>query len=211
MRRAIAALLAAWLLAPAGAAGRPTVLAAGDSQMQPIYQELVQRLAWRHRARVVYDAHPSTGVANPYRFSWVRHARAMAFTVHPQATAVYLGANDGLSPLGGVRCCGRRWAARYAVRVRAMMRSYRRHGRGHVYWFTVVARSRHFRRVARAVDAAIVAAARRFKTGVTVIDLRRVITPGLQSRDGVHLTPAGYRLATRLLLRAMRRDRVLAR
>ena len=214
MRRALAlslATAAAGLVAPAPAAARPTILAAGDSQMQPIYQQLVRELAWRHRARIVYDAHPSTGVANPYLFSWVRHARAMAFTVHPQATAVFLGANDGLSPLGAAPCCGKRWVARYAARVRRMMRSYRRHGRGHVYWFTVAARSAHFRSVARGADAAIVAAARHFRSGVTVLDLRPVITPALQAPDGVHLSPAGYRVATRMLLRAMRRDGILAR
>ena len=204
---ALAAAVA--LLAPAAGAAHPTILAAGDSQMQPIYQQLVRELAWRHRARVVYDAHPSTGVANPYEFSWVRHARAMAATVHPQATAVYLGANDGLSRLGGAPCCTKRWVARYAARVRRMMGSYRRRGRGHVYWFTVVARSAPFRRVARGVDAAIVAAARHFRRGVTVLDLRPAITPALQAPDGVHLSPAGYRVATRRLLRAMRRDALL--
>ena len=209
MRRALAVAAALSLLAPAAGSARPVILAAGDSQMQPIYQQLVRTLAWQHRARVVYDAHPSTGVANPYLFSWVRHARAMAATVHPRATAVFLGANDGLSPLGGAPCCTRRWVARYADRVRRMMRSYRRHGRGHVYWFTVAARSRHFRRVARGADAAIIAAARHFRGGVTVLDLRPVITPALQAPDGVHLSPAGYRVATRMLLRAMRRDDVL--
>lgn len=212
-------------VAPASAsARRPTVLASGDSQMQGIYQMLVRRLDTPGRARVVYDAHPSTGVANPYLFSWVQHARALAATVHPDATAVFLGANDAF-PLGREPCCTRGWAARYATRVRHMMRSYRRRGRGHVYWFNFpTPRSAHFRRVARGVNAAITAAARRFPEGVTVVDLREVLSPGrrfsvwisyhgrrvaVRTADGVHLTTAGNRIATTLLLHAMRRDGVL--
>lgn len=202
----------------------PTILAAGDSQMQGIYQLLVRRLSVRGRARVVYDAHPSTGVANPYLFSWVRHARALAASVHPDATVVFLGANDAF-PLGREPCCTRGWVARYAARVRRMMHSYRRRGHGHVYWFTFpTPRSAHFRRVARGVDAAIAAAARHFPEGVSIVDLRDVLSPGgrfrvwisyhghpvvVRTADGVHLTTAGNRIATTLLLRAMRHDDVL--
>jgi hypothetical protein len=156
--------------------------------------------------------------------TWVAHARALAASVHPDATAVFLGANDSF-PLGPAPCCTRAWGGRYTARVRSMMRAYRRYGRGHVYWFTFpTPQSAHFQRVARGVNAAIVAAARHFPQGVTIVDLRKVLSPGgrfhlwipyhghpvvVRTADGVHLTTAGNRIATTLLLKAMRHDGVL--
>lgn len=207
---AIACLLV--LCSQADARGaRPTILAAGDSQMQSIYQFLFRSLVVPDRARVVYDAHPSTGIANPYLFSWVRHARAMAWSVHPDATAVFLGANDSF-PLGRAQCCGHLWVVRYAVRIKRMIRSYRRHGMGRVYWFTFpTPSSPFFRRVARGVNQAIARAAKALPQDVTVVDLRPAVpvNAGFREPDGVHLTPTGYRIAASLLIRAMRRDGVL--
>ena len=211
--------------------GRLRLLATGDSMIQIIDGLLAQRLRGRRATSVRSDARISTGISKPSMLDWVRKAAEQARSVHPDATVVFLGANDGFAmkrPSGAsVACCGAGWVAEYARRVEAMMRSYLRGGRSHVYWLTLPAPRRNdFARVFRAVNAAIRRARARVGGGVRLIDLVPVFTPGGRFRqhvtfrgrtvsarqpDGVHLSVAGASIVATLLFDRLRADGVLPR
>jgi len=197
------------------------LLATGDSMIQVVDGMLRSRLG--PRRRVISEAHVSTGIskAGVFGIDWVRHAAAQARSIHPDATVVWIGPNEGF-PINGVSCCGSAWIKGYAARARAMMRSYRRGGRALVYWLTLpIPRSGALARVMRAVNRAIVRAARTAGTGVHVIDMRKVFTPhnrfqqtacyrghcfSARQPDGVHLSIAGSRVAADIVARRMRAD-----
>jgi hypothetical protein len=199
------------------------LLATGDSMIQVVDGMLRARLPRHH---VISEAHISSGISKPGSFGidWVRHAGAQARAIHPDATVMFLGPNEGF-PIAGVRCCGRAWVARYAGRAETMMRAYRRHGRALVYWLTLPApRSAALARVLRAVNAAILRAASRAGSGVHVIDVRKVFTPHgrfsqtacyrghcfpARQPDGVHLSIAGARVAADVIARRLRADRAI--
>lgn len=199
------------------AGGRFRLLATGDSMIQIIDSFLAQRLKPKG-ARVVSDAHISTGISKPEMLDWIAHARSSARTVKPDVTVMFIGANDGFNlprPGGAVAaCCSGPWVDAYAARVKTMMRSYLRSGRGRVYWLLLpTPRGATFRRVFSGVNAAIVQAARSFDaTEVRLLDLRRTFTPGGRFRpryrqgDGVHLNRSGASIAANVILRALRRD-----
>ena len=100
-------------------------------------------------------------------------------------------------------------------------------GARYVYWMTLPApRPDTFARVFRAVNAAIRRARARVGGGVRVIDLVPVFTPGGRFRqhvtfrgqtvsarqpDGIHLSIAGAKIATTLLIDRLRADRALPR
>jgi len=149
--------------------------------------------------------------------NWPVHARRLAREGRPDATVVFLGANDGFGfPLGGGRqepCCSDAWVTAYAQRARTMMAAYGRGGAGRVYWLTLpVPRSAAFARIYAAVNRALRQAAAAFPATVRIVDTVPVFTPGgrfrpaLRQSDGVHLTPAGDAVAARLVAAAMRRD-----
>ena len=94
-----------------------------------------------------------------------------------------------------------------------MMAAYSRAGAGRVYWLTLpVPRSAAFAQIYAAVNRALARAAGRLQATVRIVDLVPAVSPGgrfrqaLRQADGVHLTPAGDRLAARLVVAAMRRD-----
>lgn len=234
-RRFVVLLAAVALVAPAAlaqddppsastAARRPLrVLATGDSMIQIVDGLLAQRLG--RGARVRSDAHVSTGLSKSFLFDWPRHARAVARAEHPDATVVFLGANDGFAmrtPHGKtVACCRRAWVAEYARRVAALNRDYARRGAGRVYWMLLpVPGRRSFARVFRAVNAAIRAAARG-NAHVRLLDVGRIVAPGGRFRhairrdghtvtvrqpDAIHLSVGGARIAASLIADALRRD-----
>jgi len=197
------------------------LLTTGDSMIQ-VTDDVVARVL-RGR-RVTREAHISTGISHDFGLNWVRHAAAQARTIHPDATVVWIGPNEGF-PIGAARCCGPAWIRAYAARARSMMRSYRRGGRAVVYWLTLpIPRSGALARVLRAVNRAIVRAQRTAGSGVHVIDMRRVFTPHdrFQQRacyrgrcfdarqpDGVHLSIAGARVAADIIDRRLRADGVI--
>jgi lysophospholipase L1-like esterase len=208
---------------------RLRVLAAGDSMMQILDRNIARRLP---RARVRSDTHISTGITKPSLLNWPAQARRRAGSLRPDATVMFLGANDGFGlphPGGGeqVPCCSDPWVEAYATRARAMMRSFARNGAGRVYWLTLpTPRSAAFARVFDGVNAGIRRAAAAFPGQVRVIDLGRVFTPGgqyrqtlrrngrtvtVRQRDGVHLSPAGDAIAASLVIAAMRRDGLVQR
>jgi lysophospholipase L1-like esterase len=199
------------------------LLATGDSMIQVVDGFLRARLPGHH---VISEAHVSTGISKPGSFGidWVRHAAAQARTIHPDATVVFLGPNEGF-PIDGVSCCGPAWVSAYAKRAESMMHSYRRGDRALVYWLTLpTPRSAALARVLRAVNAAIIRAARSAGPGVHVIDTRRVFTPHghfqqtacyrgrcfpARQPDGVHLSTTGARVAADMIARRLRADRAI--
>jgi hypothetical protein len=206
--------------------GRLSLLATGDSMIQIIDGFLKQRLP---SASVRSDARISTGISKPFMLNWPLHARAQARQLRPDVTVVFIGANDGfpLRTRSGARtnCCGRAWIDAYARRASGMMSTYARRGAGSVYWATLPApRSASFRRVYRAVNAALRSAARRHPGEVRLVRLAKFFTPGYRFRqslrwhgrivsvrqgDGVHLNVTGASIAATLIIRAMRRDGVI--
>jgi hypothetical protein len=139
-------------------------------------------------------------------------------------TVVFLGANDGFR-MAGADCCGLPWITEYARRAREMMRSYARGGRGRVYWLLLPApRDGFFRETFPAVNAALRQAAAGLEDDVRLIELDEVFTPGgryrksmkvggkrvtVRQSDGVHLNATGAALAARLVISALRHDRML--
>jgi hypothetical protein len=200
------------------------LLATGDSMIQVTDDILRDRLG-AHR-RVTDEAHVSTGIskAGVFGLNWMHHAATQARSIHPDATVVWIGPNEGF-PIDGVSCCGPAWVKGYADRARSMMRSYRRGGRAVVYWLTLpIPRSDKLARVLRAVNRAIVRAARSAGSGVHLIDMRRVFTPhghfqqracyrgrcfSARQPDGVHLSLAGSRVAADIVVRRLRADGVI--
>jgi len=211
--------------------GRLRLLATGDSMIQIIDSFLKQRLERRRATSVRSDARISTGLSKPFTLDWVKKAREQAFSVHPDVTAIFIGANDGFpmkTPSGAsAPCCGAAWTVEYARRVESMMRSYLRGGRSYVYWMTLPTPNRgDFARIYRSVNRAIKRAAQRVGRGVRVIDLVKTFTPGGRFRqyirfrgktvnarqgDGVHLSTAGASIAATLLIDRLRSDHALPR
>jgi lysophospholipase L1-like esterase len=208
--------------------GRLRLLATGDSMIQIIDSYLAQRLKRRRKTSVRSDAHISTGISSPSILNWVKKARNQAGSVKPDVTVMFIGANDGF-PIGGAPCCNAAWVTQYARRVASMMRSYRRGGRSLVYWMTLPAPSPsrpNFAKVFPRVNEAIRRAAARFGSGVRVLDMGKVFTPGgvfrktmtyggrtvtVRQPDGIHLSTAGASIAATVIINRLHADHVLPR
>jgi hypothetical protein len=199
-----------------GAHTKLRVLATGDSMIQLIDFKLSDGLGGR--ASVRSDARISTGISKSFMLDWVAHARRQAASVHPHATVMFIGANDGFN-IGDAPCCEGAWVKAYAGRVRAMMRSYRRGGAGKVYWLTIpTPRDGKRQQIYRQVNRAIRLAADPFASDeVEVIDLVKIFTPGgryrasinghtVRQEDGIHLNVAGAAIAAREIIRRLRAD-----
>ena len=109
------------------------------------------------------DVRPGTAIGKDT--DWLGRAASQAARVRPRVTVVAIGANEGWpkqTPAGtAVECCGAVWEAEYARRVRTMMRSYLRGGRGRVVWLTLPApRGERLTPIFDAVNRAVVQAAR---------------------------------------------------
>ncbi len=204
---------------PAG--GRLRILATGDSMIQLVDSFMRERAG---RAVLRSDARVSTGISKPSLLDWRAHAREQVADIRPDVTVMFLGANDGF-PMAGADCCGIPWIAEYARRARAMMRTYARGGRGRVYWLLLpAARAGLFRETFPAVNAALRQAAAGLEDDVRLIELDEVFTPGgrfrrsmkigrkrrqVRQSDGVHLNTTGAALAAKLVVEAIRQDRML--
>ena len=196
----------------------PIVLATGDSMMQGIDSFLADELA--DTATVHSDVQPGTGISKP-NGPWATLPAKQVKRLHPAATVVAIGAVDGF-PLPGpdgstVECCGAGWIAGYSSRVREIMLTYRRKGRGRVIWLTLpIPKGPHA--VADAVNLSIIAAG----TGlprVTVLRMDQLFTPDgfrevmpyrgrdvrVRAADGIHLNVAGTAIAARVVAAELRR------
>ena len=208
---------------------RLRILVTGDSMIFGLYEALARDL--RGRAIVEGDPHPGRGLTTPRFLDWPAHARRSARTSRPDVTIVLVGAADAGYPLRTptgetVPCCEPSWVAAYGRRVRGMMRSYIRGGRGLVYWVLLPApRSSVKANVIAAENAGVRLAGHGLGDGATVIDrIADVLTPGEQysdsivvgasrhvvrDEDGVHLAAPGIRIAADILTGTLRRDGLL--
>jgi hypothetical protein len=196
----------------------PAVLATGDSMLQGIDSFLADELG--DTATVHSDIHPGTGISKPGG-PWATLPARQVKRLHPSATVVAIGAVDGFplpAPDGTtVECCGAGWIAAYTKRVRAIMLTYRRKGRGRVIWLTLPI-PRGPREIADAVNASIVLASAGLPR-VTVLHLDQVFTPDgfrdvmpyrgrdvrVRAADGIHLNVAGTAIAAKLVAAELRK------
>ena len=177
--------------------------------MYVMQQPLARRL--RHLGHeVIVDGRFGTGITKPDLLDWPEHAAKQMAELRPDVTVVFIGANDAW-PIAGVRCCGARWRALYAARVRRMIAVY-----GRSVWLTLPAPDdrrlgRIFRNVNRALRKAVAGRAQ-------LLDLVPVFTPRWRYRrrmawagervvvrqmDGVHLGHQGVKIASDLVVDAL--------
>jgi hypothetical protein len=196
----------------------PSVLATGDSMMQGIDSFLADELG--DSATVRSDVRPGTGISKPDG-PWAKLPATQVERLHPAATIVAIGAVDGFPmrvPDGTTQaCCGAGWIAEYTRRVRSIMLTYRRKGRGRVIWLTLPI-PKGSREVADAVNAAIVSAASGLKR-VSVLRLDQFFTPAgfrdvmsyrgrdvrVREADGIHLNVPGTAIAAQLVAAELRK------
>ena len=204
-----------------------TLLVTGDSLAMPLDVEVARELADSGEdVEVERDPHVGTGISKTGLLDWGKLSTEHVAEREPDATVVFIGANEGF-PMPGpdgeeLDCCGPEWAAEYAYRVRRMMNSYRQGGEARVYWLTLpLPRDRDLAEVARSVNAAIRVAAEPYRAHVRVLDMTELFTPGdryrdamevdgrrqiVRDADGIHLNSDGAQLAAEQVLAAVRKD-----
>jgi hypothetical protein len=202
------------------------LLVTGDSLSMPLDVELARRMADSDEdVEVERDPHVGTGISKTGLVDWGKLSTEHASEREPDATVVFIGANEGFSMPGAdgkdLECCGPDWAAEFAYRVRSMMNTYRQGGDARVYWLTLpLPRDGDLQKVARSVNAAIRVAAEPYRAQVRVLDMTSLFTPSgyrdameidgrrqiVRDPDGIHLNNEGARLAADVVLRAVRRD-----
>ena len=203
-----------------------TLLVTGDSLAMPLDVEIARRLAESDEGiNVERDPHVGTGISKTGLVDWGKLSTGHVAEHHPDATVVFIGANEGFALPGAdgkeIECCGPAWAAEYAYRARRMMNTYRQGGDARVYWLTLpLPRARNFQEVARSVNAAIRVAAQPYRAQVRVLDMTALFTPDgyrdamevggrrqiVRDADGIHLNGDGAALAADAVLEAVRRD-----
>jgi lysophospholipase L1-like esterase len=203
-----------------------TLLVTGDSMSMPLDVHVARKLADQGGVKVLREPQLGTGISKSGFVDWGKLSTSQTAKDQPDAVVVFIGANEGfdMPAVGGgtARCCGPAWAAAYANRVRAMMRTYRQQGTARVYWLTLpLPRDRDRQEVARAVNAAVETAAAPYRAQVRVLDMESLFTPGDRYRsamtiggekkivrepDGIHLNDAGAELAANHVLEAVRND-----
>ena len=201
-----------------------TLLVTGDSLSQPLDVQLARRLA-PEGVRTVREVQLGTGISKSGLVDWGSLSTQQVRKQKPEAIVFFLGANEGFPfDVGGTKlnCCGPAWAAQYATRARRMMDTFRRRGAARVYWLTLPGqRDAQGQKIARTVNAAIVAAAAPYRSQVRVLDMAALFTPGERYRaamrvrgrntivrepDGIHLNEAGADLAADLVLERLKAD-----
>ncbi len=202
-----------------------TVLVTGDSMSMPLDADLAQQLA-PMGVHVMRDPHIGTGISNTFVVDWGELAPFQVKQDHPDATVIFIGANDGFPMTGPdgrqVECCGVDWAAIYANRVRQMANTYRQNGRARVYWITLpTPREAARQAIARVVNAAIQVGVQPWTDQVRVIDTVPIFTPGnvyrdamrvngsqtiVRQADGIHLNDAGSSLLAEFVLARIGQD-----
>jgi hypothetical protein len=193
----------------------PTVLATGDSTMQGIDSYLSDELV----ASATLRSDVQLGSAISRGAFWADHAAVQTKRLRQRVSVISIGAAfDGfpLAPPAGpkVSCCEEPWVALYAARVRTIMQTYLRRGRGRVFWLTPpVPRDPIRLKITSAITLAIERAAAGLE-GVSVVRVDELFSPGgiyteiiryrghdvrVRDADGVHLNISGTAIMARLL------------
>jgi lysophospholipase L1-like esterase len=202
------------------------LLVTGDSMAMPLDVEVARRMAESDSGvEVERDPHVGTGISKTGLVDWGKLSTQHVAEREPDATVVFIGANEGFTMPGPngkeLECCGPGWAAEYAYRARRMMNTYRQGGDARVYWLTLpLPRDPDFQRVARSVNAAIRVAVEPYRAQVRVLDMTALFTPNgyrdamevdgrrqiVRDSDGIHLNSRGAEVAADEVLEAVRRD-----
>lgn len=202
------------------------LLVTGDSLSTPLDAEVARRIARSGGAtRTIRDPRLGTALSQSDLVDWGKLSASQLRRDKPNATVMFIGANEGFPMrVAGrdVQCCGRAWSAEYARRVRQLMKTYRGSGASRVYWLLLPApRDPERQKIARSVNAAIQVAAQPFRAQVRVIDLGVVFTPGgryraamsvdgrqqiVRESDGVHLNQTGAGIAADRVIDLLRAD-----
>ncbi|HWC27402.1 MAG TPA: hypothetical protein VG474_12520 [Solirubrobacteraceae bacterium] len=198
----------------------PTVLATGDSTIQGIDSFLGDELG--EAASVRSDVQIGSAISRGD--FWVGHAASQTRRLRQRVSVISVGAAFDGFPLPGpggqeVECCDAPWMLAYSARVRAIMRTYLRGGRGRVFWLTPpLPRDPVRARITTAIGAAIRHAAEGLP-GATVVRIDRIFSPGgayreviryrgrdvrVRDADGVHLNVSGTAIVAQLLAPAIR-------
>ena len=197
----------------------PTVLATGDSTMQGIDSFLADRLAQTMTVRS--DRHHGTAVSKD--FEWLTRAKSQTKKYRQRATVISLGgegypmqAADGATH----ECCDALWADEYVRRVRVVMKTYLRHGKGRVLWLaTPTAKNPEIAAVTNVTNASLLRAAEGLKR-VQIVRLDTLFTPNgyretmpyrgktvqVRASDGAHLNVTGTAIAAEAIEKILRTD-----
>jgi lysophospholipase L1-like esterase len=196
----------------------PTVLATGDSTIQGVDSFLADDLG--ERADVVGEEYPGAAIsATPG--AWAAMAQAQVDKLHPRATVISLGANEGFPMMtadGTIHaCCDTEWTTELTVRIHQIMQVYLQGGRGRVLWMAIPAQNPPAREpTVVAVDTAIRAAAQGL-TGVQVVPIDQIFSPdgyqqdipwqgrevSVRLSDGVHLNISGTAIEAQIVAKAL--------
>ena len=199
----------------------PTVLATGDSTMQGIDGYLSDELAGDATLR----SDVQLGSAISRGDFWATYARTQTRRRRQRVSVMSIGAAFDGFPLTGpagerAECCAEPWVALYAARVRAIMQTYLRRGRGRVFWLTPpLPRDPVRLQITGAITQAIERAAAGLE-GVKVMRVDRIFAPAgvytevirhrgrdvrVRDADGVHLNISGTAIMAQLLAPQVRR------
>jgi lysophospholipase L1-like esterase len=208
--------------------GHVRLLLDGDSEFQ-VLDTFVGQAVSRFGVATTSDARQSTALTTSVLYNWQAAARRQAATVRPDASIVFIGANDGFSTPGphGARenCCGPGWSAGYATLVAEMMKTLLRGTAGRVYWVLLpTPRPANFKYLFDGVNRGIRTAAKRFRGRVGLIDANAFFTPGDRYRDfmtyrgsgftihepdGIHLGISADHVLTSLIVARLRADHII--
>jgi len=193
----------------------PNVLATGDSTMQGIDSYLTDELVDDATLRSDVQLGGAISRGN----FWADHAVTQTKRLHQRVSVMSIGAAFDGFPLKGpgrekAECCEEPWVALYAERVRAIMQTYLRRGRGRVFWLTPpLPRDPMRLQITSAITLAIERAAAGL-AGVTVIRVDQLFSPEgtftavirhrgrdvrVRDADGVHLNISGTAIVAQLL------------
>lgn len=199
----------------------PSVLATGDSTMQGIDSFLSDELVGDATLR----SDIQLGSAISRGDFWATYASTQTRRLRQRVSVMSIGAAfDGFAftaPAGErVDCCGEPWIAVYAARVRSIMQSYLRRGRGRVFWLTPpLPRDPVRLQITSAITPAIERAAVGLE-GVKVIRVDQLFAPAgvyteviryrgrdvrVRDADGVHLNISGTAIMAQLLAPEIRK------
>ncbi|MCK9923553.1 DUF459 domain-containing protein [Frankia sp. AgPm24] len=197
------------------------VLITGDSLTETLGPAIATAAGTTVRSRT--ETRYGTGLVRPDFFDWAVQARAQVAQRDLELVIVTMGGNDGQTitlPDGTLLPAGTpRWAAEYTRRAEVVMRIWTGDGTRHLLWLGLPpARSKRLAGYFDQLDTATAAAARTVP-GATYLDLRRWLSRDggysdylttadgravlARSRDGVHLTLDGARIAAGPVLEAV--------
>ncbi|SNQ46629.1 conserved hypothetical protein [Frankia canadensis] len=189
------------------------VLVTGDSLTETLGPAVTN--AAPATLRVSTETHYGTGLVRPDFFDWAARARAQVAELRPEVVIVAMGGNDGQGmtlPDGTVLAAGSdAWAAEYRRRADVIMRIWTGGGARRLVWLSLPpARSTRLDGYFRQLNTATAAAAAGVG-GARYLDLVPWLSRGgaysdylpdasgttalARSRDGVHLTRDGARIA----------------